>query len=85
MSLKNRLNQSHHIEEEPYKSTVHPPPVMPQPILPLYVKLIAVKGLELHRLRISPGSPSFDHPLSPDHDIRPRTATIGYIGVAKNL
>jgi len=89
MSLDNRLNEFHHIEEEPTESTIAPPPVMPRPAAltgALYVKLIGVEGLlELHHLRISPGSPSFDHPLSPNHDIRHRAATIGFIGAAKNF
>jgi len=89
MSLDNRLNESHHIEEEPTESAIPPPPVMPRPAAltgALYVKLIGVEGLlELQQLRISPGSPSFDHPLSPNHDIRPRAATIGFIGAAKNF
>ena len=88
MSLDNRLNEMHSIEESTTEAT-NPPPVMPKPAAltgALYVKLIGVEGLlELQHLRIPPGSPSFDHPLSPNHDIRPRAATIGFIGAAKNF
>lgn len=88
MSLDNRLNEMHTIVEETTETT-NPPPVMPRPAAltgVLYVKLIGVEGLlELQHLRLPPGSPSFDHPLSPNHDIRPRAATIGFIGAAKNF
>ena len=87
MSLDNRLNEMHTIEET--TEATNPPPVMPKPAAltgALYIKLIGVEGLlELQHLRLPPGSPSFDHPLSPNHDIRPRAATIGFIGAAKSF
>lgn len=86
MSLENRLNELHAIEEST-EATI-PPPVMPKPAAltgALYIKLIGIEGLlELQHLRMPPGSPLFDHPLSPNHE-RPRAATIGFIGVAKNF
>ena len=91
MSLENRLNEIHVIEELSTAEVTNPPPppVMPKPAAltgALYVKLIGVEGLlELQHLRLPPGSPSFDHPLSPNHDIRPRAATIGFIGAAKSF
>ena len=92
MSLENRLNEIHIIEElstTAETTNPPPPPVMPKPAAltgALYVKLIGVEGLlELQHLRLPPGSPSFDHPLSPNHDIRPRAATIGFIGAAKSF
>ena len=89
MSLENRLNEIHIIEEFSATEATNPPPVMPKPAAltgALYVKLIGVEGLlELQHLRLPPGSPSFDHPLSPNHDIRPRAATIGFIGAAKSF
>ena len=90
MSLENRLNEMHTIEESTTEAT-NPPPVMPKSSAlnitgALYIKLIGVEGLlELQHLRLPPGSPSFDHPLSPNHDIRPRAATIGFIGAAKSF
>lgn len=87
MSLENRLNELHTIEES--TEATNPPPVMPKPAAltgALYIKLIGVEGLlELQHLRVPPGSPLFDYPLSPNHDSRPRAATIGFIGAAKNF
>ena len=87
MSLENRLNELHTIEES--AEATNPPPVMPKPAAltgALYIKLIGVEGLlELQHLRVPPGSPLFDYPLSPNHDSRPRAATIGFIGAAKNF
>lgn len=88
MSLENRLNEMHTIEESTTGVT-NPPTVMPKPAAltgALYVKLIGVEGLlELQHLRLPPGSPLFDHPLSPNHDMRARAATIGIIGAAKSF